>query len=87
MVVFADVVICAMVGAGLSKFEIMEFVRKFLQNTRSIFRRKPRQRGLCGTPLLEAAREAKRQAAEPYICVTMLLRMTAENKDSQRDTE
>ena len=82
-------------------------MKQFIQKLHRIFRRKPRQHGLCSTPLLEAAREAERQPAEPqndvpYICVTMLLRMKAEqreqeiaarkdekaeNKDSQRDTE
>ena len=52
-----------------------------LQKLNRILRRKPRQRGLCGTPLLAAAREPERQAAEPYICGTMLLRVTAENHE------
>ena len=63
-------------------------MRLVLQKLRHIFRRKPRQRGLCGTPLLAAAKEAKRQPAEPqstepYICVTMLLRMKAEQREQE----
>jgi len=59
---------------------------RFLQTLNHIFRRKPRQSSLCGTPLLAAAREAERQAAEPqssvpYFCVTMLLRMKAEKRE------
>jgi hypothetical protein len=61
-------------------------MKRFLQKLRHIFRRKPRRRGLRDTPLLEAAREAERQAAEPqnvvpYFCVTMLLRMMAEKRE------
>jgi hypothetical protein len=61
-------------------------VKIFLKKFHHAFRRKPRQRGLCGTPLLAAAREAERQPAEPqssvpYFCVTMLLRMTAEKRE------
>ena len=61
-------------------------MKQFIQKLLRIFRRKPRQRGLCGTPLLAAAREAERQPAEtqnvvPYICVTMLLRMKAEKRE------
>jgi len=61
-------------------------MKRFFQKLRTIFHRKPRQRGLCGTPLLEAAREAERQTTEPqstvpYTCVTMLLRMTAEPRE------
>ena len=59
-----------------------------LQKLNRIFHRKPRQRGLCGTPLLEAAREAERQAAEaqnavPYICATLLMRLAAEEDKDQ----
>ena len=61
-------------------------MKRLLQKLRHILRRRPRQRGLCGTPLLAAAREAKRQPAEaqnvePYICGTMLLRMKAEKRE------
>ena len=56
-------------------------MKQFIQKFRRIFRRKPRQRGLCGTPLLAAAREDERQPAVPYICVTMLLRMKAEKRE------
>ena len=59
-----------------------------IQKLNRKFRRKPRQRGICGTPLLAAAREAERQPAEPqstvpYICVTMLLRMNAEKREQE----
>jgi hypothetical protein len=61
-------------------------MNRFLQKLNRIFRRKPKQLGLCGTPLLAAAREAERQVAEPqnavpYVCVTMLLRMKAEKRE------
>jgi hypothetical protein len=61
-------------------------MKQFLQKLLHIFRRKPRQRGLCGTPLLAAAREVERQPAEPqstvpYFCLTMLLRQLAEERE------
>jgi len=63
-------------------------MNRFLQKLNHIFRRKTRQRGLCGTPLIETAREAKRQAAdshnaEPYICATLLMRLAAEEDKDQ----
>lgn len=62
-------------------------MKQFIQKLRHILRRKPGQRGLCGTPLLEAAREAERQAAEPqntepYICGTFLLNLTPEQREA-----
>jgi len=54
-----------------------------LNTFRNIFRRKPRQRGLCGTALWAAREGAEKQAVEPYICGTMLLRMMAEQREQE----
>ena len=63
-------------------------MNRFLQIFNRTFRRKPRQRGLFGTPLFAAAREeAERHAAESrhakrFICGTFLTRMTAEEAEN-----